>query len=146
MPCFSNYGTPTEPLSNVTAPRLPRTITPSTNNNVATEDDLPLEFDNDGRSAPSSSAKGVCIKYARQIKDHHCHKIGQKVSTLSALKDLDIDARREKDGLTVPVIPLVGVASTSVDWFMGTYIRMEEQSMGNMMVESNNDQTVDTRG
>ena len=68
------------------------------------------------------------------MKDHRCYEIGQKVSTLGVLKDLDIDARREKDGLTVPVLPLVGVASTSVDWFMGTYIRLEEQSMGKMMV------------
>jgi len=42
--------------------------------------------------------------------------------------------------------PLVGVASVAFQQYMGPYIRLEEQSMDEQLVEALEDRTVDTRG
>jgi hypothetical protein len=46
----------------------------------------------------------------------------------------------------VPVDPLLGLASSAFDKYMGPYIALEEQSMDEQLVSSLEDRTVDTRG
>ena len=45
-----------------------------------------------------------------------------------------------------PVEPLLGVASSAFDNYMGPYIALEEQSMDEQLVEALEDRAVDTRG
>ena len=72
--------------------------------------------------------------------------MGQKANTLGVLEDLDTKAQREREGAPVPVPPLIGVASTAFDRFMGPYIAMEAQNMDEMLVDSTSDRAVDMWG
>ena len=45
-----------------------------------------------------------------------------------------------------PVKPLIGIASAAFESYMDPYIRLEEQSMDEQLVEALEDRTVDTRG
>lgn len=47
---------------------------------------------------------------------------------------------------SVPVKPLIGVASAAFESYMDPYIRLEEQSMDEQLVSALEDRTVDTRG
>mmetsp|Transcript_16078 Transcript_16078/g.29855 ORF Transcript_16078/g.29855 Transcript_16078/m.29855 type:complete len:565 (+) Transcript_16078:1313-3007(+) len=71
-----------------------------------------------------------------------------KSSTVTAGED--IAGTEEEDGRaptdSVPVEPLLGLASSAFDKYMGPYIALEEQSMDEQLVSSLEDRTVDTRG
>jgi hypothetical protein len=58
--------------------------------------------------------------------------------------DQEEDGRAPTDN--VPVEPLLGVASSAFDKYMGPYIALEEQSMDEQLVSALEDRTVDTRG
>jgi len=67
--------------------------------------------------------------------------------------DNDSASRRKsnavvQDGTTppAPLKPLIGVASVAFQSYMGPYIKLEEQSMDEQLVEALEDRTVDTRG
>lgn len=49
-----------------------------------------------------------------------------------------------KDQKSIP--PLIGLASAAFENYMSPYIRLEEQSMDEQLVEALEDRTVDTRG
>jgi vacuolar protein sorting-associated protein 53 len=50
------------------------------------------------------------------------------------------------DGADVAIDPLMGVASSAFNDYMGPYIALEEQSMDEQLVEALEDRTVDNRG
>jgi len=55
----------------------------------------------------------------------------------------------QQDGTAAPpdpLKPLIGVASVAFQSYMGPYIKLEEQSMDEQLVEALEDRTVDTRG
>ena len=70
------------------------------------------------------------------MKDRRRREMVQKVNTLGVLEDLDTKAQREREGAPIPVPPLIGVALTAFDRFMGPYIALEEQNMDEMLVDS----------
>jgi len=111
------------------------------------EDSEKLEFDENGKAVVASSAEGIRIKYERQMKDRKMRENGLKENALGGLEDLQIiEAEREKDGHATSVLPLIGVASTAFDKYMGPYISLEEKNMDELLVESASDKAVDTRG
>ncbi len=69
-------------------------------------------------------------------------KKGSTVTADDGICDDDGKASTEK----VPVDPLLGLASSAFDKYMGPYIALEEQSMDEQLVSSLEDRTVDTRG
>lgn len=109
-----------------------------------------LEFDEVGNAVTASSAQGIKIKYARQMKDKK-----SKISS-SAQNDKELSSNAAPDSLlqllnqtpleTKSVPPLLGMASATFDRFMEPYIQLEREQMEEQLKQALTDTTVDTRG
>uniref|UniRef100_A0A7S4J134 Vps53 N-terminal domain-containing protein n=1 Tax=Odontella aurita TaxID=265563 RepID=A0A7S4J134_9STRA len=101
-----------------------------------------LEFDEDGRAVAAGSAEGIRIKYERMKRERA--ERGGEVDGDD--EEEDEPAFASGPDKAVPVKPLVGIASSSFDRYMGPYIGLEEQNMDEQLAESTSDMAVDTRG
>lgn len=120
---------------------------------VLGEDGEPLEFDEHGNAVAASSAEGIRIKYERKMNDRKKREAKDNKSPKKKppLEDengnLDLDHfNRDIIDKPVNVPPLMGVASSAFEKFMGPYIALEEKNMEDQLKESAGDKTVDTRG
>ena len=110
---------------------------------VRGEDGELLEFDETGQAVPANSAQGIRIKYERQKREQMKKTTQPADGTKVAAAALDQGRAPSEQ---TPVEPLIGVASSAFDNYMGPYIELEEQSMDEQLVESTGDPTVDSRG
>jgi hypothetical protein len=113
-----------------------------------------IVFEKDVSAALHREYGVIFVEISGDSKDHTSKKRNPK--TLSSNKSsvvttgedtLDPD---QEDGRAptenVPVEPLLGLASSAFDKYMGPYIALEEQSMDEQLVSALEDRTVDTRG
>lgn len=68
------------------------------------------------------------------------------VAANSANSDQALNRVASPPDASVVSLPLIGIASTAFEDYMGPYIRVEEQSMDEQLAEALEDRTVDARG
>jgi len=114
-------------------------------NLVVGDDGELLEFDPSGKAVAAGSAEGIRIKYERQMNDRKKREesINQQQD---GNEDLDMTHFNRVNDAHVVVSPLIGVASSAFEKFMGPYIALEEQNMDEQLREATSDSTVDSRG
>jgi hypothetical protein len=73
--------------------------------------------------------------------ERECGAVFETTEELQGKTEQETDDRKQ-----TPLPPLTGVASAAYQNYMDPYIRLEEQSMDEQLVEALEDKTVDTRG
>jgi hypothetical protein len=109
------------------------------------EDGEVLEFGPSGKAVAAGSAEGIRIKYERQMNDRKKREDSMNQQQ-DGNEDLDMAHFNRVNDAPVVVPPLIGVASSAFEKFMGPYIALEEENMDEQLKEAASNSTVDSRG